>query len=91
MEFEIVDVSEKGVRFLYHKKEKIELNKYMIAVIRFRDGESYEVAGRVVRHEDDKIALQLERGIPYRRIIDEQRMLAQKYPRRFGLFEDEEE
>ncbi len=59
----------------------LSLDEKVAGVVRFHDGEEFAVAGRVVRVGPDNAGLVLDKqGIPFRKVIDEQRRLLAIYP-----------
>ena len=80
---EVVDCSEGGFRFrpAAHVKDLPEVGTPARGRIRFRSGRVAEVAGVVVRIQDNEVAVHLdEAGIPFYTIIHEQLLLRKKYP-----------
>lgn len=68
---QILDISEGGIRFAAPNASLIK-NCKIYAILRFNDGEEFEITGVVVRRVRNQIALMLEKGIPYCRIMSEQ-------------------
>jgi len=68
---QVLDISEGGIRFAAPNASLIK-NCKVYASLRFTDGEEIEITGMVVRRERNQIALMLEKGIPYCRIMSEQ-------------------
>jgi hypothetical protein len=68
--YEIVDICEAGIKFLT-KNSRIQ-DDILKGTVVFRDGETIEVVGRVVRVEKETIALHLVKTIPYKNIHQEQ-------------------
>jgi len=73
--FEVIDLSERGVRFRLDEGLSFSLRDEVTGTIRFRRNESVEVMGVVVRVTGREIALKLDVGVPLRSIIEEQRFL----------------
>lgn len=67
----VLDISEGGIRFAVANASLIKNGKIK-ALLRFTDGEELEISGEVVRRDRNQIALMLEAGIPYCRIMSEQ-------------------
>lgn len=85
--FEVIDISEKGVRFSLEGNPVVQSDENLTAVITFHDYESITLEGKILRMENNEIALLLTRGIPYKRIVKEQQFLIKNYPeyrRKFG-------
>ena len=61
--FKIVDISERGIRFL--------LEPTLRATLTFRDGESVQIEGKISRIFNNEIAVRLSKGIPPERIEKE--------------------
>lgn len=77
---EIIDISEMGVRFGVAKASSWRgLTEVMQATITFTDGEKVAVLGKVLRVTADQVVLQLTRGIPYAKIMSEQRRILQSH------------
>ena len=79
----VVDCSEQGFRFrpAPHVDDLPEVGTPARGRIRFRSGRVAEVAGVVVRIQDNEVAVHLdEAGIPFFTIIHEQLLLRKKYP-----------
>ncbi|MEE9609726.1 MAG: hypothetical protein V3W19_00660 [Desulfatiglandales bacterium] len=70
-EFDIVDISEKGIKF--------DLKKTIHATITFHDGESLTIEGRFLRTHNNEIVIQPLEAISSERITKEQRNLQKKY------------
>jgi hypothetical protein len=77
-EYEVVDLSEDGVRFFYHPPHRFLPMQAYKAKVRFHDGETEEIQGNVIRLEEETIALCLFEKIPYKRIVKEELYLRKK-------------
>ena len=77
----VVDVSEFGGRFIYPAALKTFVGQPLEVCITFRDGETCNVAGAVLRLDPDYnfCILRLTKGIPLARIMGEQRYLLKRY------------
>ena len=74
-EFEVVNISEKGVMFLAEKK--IKFGRWVSGEVTFYDGQSMGIEGKIVRKYENNIGMVLPiKSIPYSRILSEQRLLA---------------
>ncbi|MBK8005330.1 MAG: PilZ domain-containing protein [Gemmatimonadetes bacterium] len=83
--FDVIDVSEKGMRFALGKTaDAPRLGDEVAGLIRFRRGEEVEVRGMVIRLDGREVAVRLEDGIPLRVIMEEQRFLLERH-RYLGL------
>lgn len=83
--FDVIDVSEKGMRFTLGKTaEPPRLGDEVAGTIRFRRGEEVQVRGAVARLDGREVAVRLEDGIPLRTIMEEQRFLLNRH-RYLGL------
>ncbi len=72
-EFEVMDISEKGLRFLNDKGQKF--TEWVRGTVIFHDGEMLDIEGRIVWRRDDEISLRLITPVPYVRILGEQRRI----------------
>lgn len=82
--FDILDVSERGMRFRLGKAAAPDAGNELQGVVRFRRGETITVRGVVVRVDDGEVATRLDDGIPLRVIMEEQRFLLDRH-RYLGL------
>lgn len=69
--FEVADVSEKGLRFINAKEQK--LDNRIRGTLTFLNGESVDIEGTVEWEQDDDFGLQLKYLIPSNKILKEQR------------------
>jgi hypothetical protein len=78
--YPVLDFSEGGLCVGVHAPS-LSLDDTVVGVVRFHDGEEFAIAGRVVREGQDNVGLLLDnQGIPFRKVIDEQRRLLTSYP-----------
>jgi PilZ domain-containing protein len=77
-EFEVMDVSERGLRFKVGSVVPPAPGEGVAGTVRFRRGEEVQVSGVILRIEDGEAAVQLEQGIPLRVVLDEQRFLLER-------------
>ena len=70
----ILDISEGGIRFSAPNAFLLD-EDVITGWIYFTDSSSLEIRGRVVRRFKGQIAMKLEKGIPYSRILSEQTRL----------------
>lgn len=78
-EFDVVDVSERGLRFRLGKAAPPEPGNEVEGVVRFRRGDTVTVRGVIVRVREGEVSARLEEGIPLRVIMDEQRFLLDRH------------
>lgn len=67
----VLDISEGGIRIGVSFANLIK-GGTVSALLRFPDGVEIEISGVVVRRNYNQIAIMLEKGIPYSRILSEQ-------------------
>jgi len=78
-EFEVVNISEKGVMFLTDKKTSFA--RWVSGEVIFYDGQAIGVEGKIVWKHEESIGMFLTiKSIPYSRILSEQRLLARFKP-----------
>ena len=74
-EFEVMDISEKGIMFLADKKTRF--GRWVSGEITFYDGQTIGIEGKVVwKHENDIGMFLNLKSIPYSKILSEQRFFA---------------
>lgn len=79
-EYQVIDVSEEGVNFRCDEYSGVKPGQTISATITFHDNESFDLEGKIMRIQDNEIAIKLSKGIPYKKIVKEQRYLIRKYP-----------
>ena len=78
-EFEVLDISEKGVRFFLEKE--IKFGRWVNGNITFHDGKTISIEGRIAWKRGENVGMFLTvKAIPYTRIIAEQRLLSRFRP-----------
>ncbi len=82
--FDVVDISERGIRFRLEKAEEPGPGFEVQGAVRFRRGETVNVRGVVLRVVQGEVAAKLEEGVPLRVIMEEQRYLLDRH-RHLGL------
>ena len=76
---EVIDLSERGVRFRVGDDVSINVDDELAGRLRFRRGEPVDVKGIVLRIAGREIAVKLEIGVPLKVIIEEQRYLREHH------------
>lgn len=72
--FEVVDISEKGVRFSADKK--IKFGRWVTGNVTFCDGQTVGIEGRIAWKRGENIGMFFAvKSIPYSKILSEQRLL----------------
>ncbi len=81
MEFEVLDISEKGCKFLLPKDIRPAEKMRVFGKLRFHDGRTCPIEGFVLRVFADKntCILELTVGVPLPIMMEEQRRLINKY------------
>ena len=70
--YEIVDLSEGGLRFLAPRRGRpMTVGDVLRGIVQFRPGRSVEVRGRICRVSRGEVAAQLDAGIPLQTILEE--------------------
>jgi hypothetical protein len=69
--YTLIDVSEKGVRFHNPLRHRMPDDIFSATIV-FHDGEPAKVVARVIRIEQQTVALYFLQGIAYKRILAEQ-------------------
>ena len=78
-EFEVVDISEKGVKFFADKE--IEFGRWVNGNITFCDGQAIGIEGRIAWKRGESVGMFLTvKPIPYPKILSEQRLLVRFEP-----------
>lgn len=82
--FDVVDISERGIRFRLGGAEEPAPGFEVQGAVRFRRGETITVRGVVLRVVQGEVAAKLEEGVPLRVIMEEQRFLLDRH-RHLGM------
>jgi hypothetical protein len=83
--YRVIDLSEKGVRFLCDELFTPKEGEQVRAKITFRENDSVDVAGVVLRKSLEQCALKLNQvSIPLKKVMAEQRYLLAKYKTLIG-------
>jgi hypothetical protein len=75
--FEVVDISERGIRFL--NKRNVQFSDWVKGIVSFRDGVTMDFEGKIVWESGGKLGVHIIiTPIPAERILQEQRRLIAK-------------
>jgi hypothetical protein len=77
--YEVIDICEKGVKFLLGKYREFKPGLDIQFTIDFHD-DSLDLAGKILRVDENTAVIYLEETIPLGRIIKEQRYVRDMYP-----------
>ena len=73
--YEVVDCSERGLRYEVRDRRMPTVGSALAGRISFRRGDEIEVTGAVIRARDGMVVLELDPAIPFADIMAEQRYL----------------
>jgi hypothetical protein len=76
--YEIVDCSERGLRYEARDKRLPSVGSEVGGTIQFRRGANVAVVGRVIRAQQGEVVLQLDPPLAFGEILAEQRYLRSK-------------
>ncbi len=77
--FDVIDLSERGVRFREDEGRSFSSGDKVVGTVRFQRTEAVDVMGSVVRVGGREVAVKLEVGVPLRIVIEEQRFLREHH------------
>lgn len=76
----VADVSERGIRLvLEDANAALAVGDFFRGNLRFQSGRVVAVTGKIIREADMQIVALLDQGVPLPVIMEEQRLLLQKY------------
>jgi hypothetical protein len=78
--YDVLNLSEKGLKYAHPGGDRPEPGKPLAGTVVFADQEKIHVDGSVLRIIGTEIVVTLERGIPFARIIAEQRRFLKTPP-----------
>ena len=74
-ENDVVELSERGVRFIYEGTRPLSKGLELHVTIIFYDGEAFKSEGELLRVEKKDVILRFSGSLPLSRIMEEQRYL----------------
>lgn len=77
--FQIYDISEEGIKFIYDPFDNQEIPLKMHATVGFLSGQEVTVSGTIARIETELAVLRLDKAIPYKIIHGEELHLIRKF------------
>jgi len=78
--FAVIDLCERGIRFLYCGAQGFKIGEELQAVVHFADGSSAEIQGSVMRVQGNQTVLHLRVPISPAKVLQEQRYLLKHFP-----------
>ncbi|MFD2176888.1 PilZ domain-containing protein [Veronia pacifica] len=79
--FQVQQISEEGIVAIIPNVSLNQIGAIFNATITFYDGVTFELLGRILRIEGDRVVGQLTKGINFKRMNEEQRQLRVRFPR----------
>ena len=77
--YEVIDISEHGVRFRIDEDARLGVGDPLLGQVRFKRTDPVTVTGTVLRIVGREVAARLETGVPLRTMIEEQRYLREQH------------
>jgi len=77
--YDVVDISERGVRFKVTEEMTFNVGDGFSGQVRFKRSDAVRVGGKVVRIVGKEIAAKLDAGIPLKTMIEEQRYIREQH------------
>ena len=78
-EFEVVDISEGGLKFKVDSNINLSVGDELGGTIKFSDNYTFVCKGKVIRIDDGKVAINYTHNLPLERVRLEHLLLIQKY------------
>ncbi len=78
--FAVIDLCERGIRFLHSGALGFKMGEEVQATVHFADGSSVEIQGSVMRVQDNQTVLHLGVPISPAKVLQEQRYLLKHFP-----------
>ncbi|HEY8106465.1 MAG TPA: PilZ domain-containing protein [Gemmatimonadales bacterium] len=77
--YEVIDLSERGVRFRLGDDAKMDVGAEILGQVRFKRTDPVIVTGSVLRIVGKEVAARLDAGVPLKTMIEEQRFLREQH------------
>ncbi len=77
--YEVIDISERGVRFRAGDDTTMDVGDEILGQVRFKRTDPVIVTGSVLRIVGKEVAARLNRGVPLKTMIEEQRFLREQH------------
>jgi hypothetical protein len=77
--YEVIDISERGVRFRVGDDTKMDVGDEILGQVRFKRSDPVIVTGSVLRIAGREVAAKLATGVPLKTMIEEQRFLREQH------------
>ncbi len=71
-DYEAIELSERGIRFLYYGKARLRVKKKIEVTITFHDEESYQLKGEIIRAAREDIIVRFSGSLTTNRVMKEQ-------------------
>lgn len=78
--YEIMDLSENGIRFFGNDVSRFHSDMKIDGMITFGDGISIGIKGKIIRIDGNNAVMFLMESIPFGRIVAEQRFIKVQFP-----------
>ena len=75
----VIDLSEQGIKVHWTNHDLPLIGNPLYGVVVFTDGSKVDIQGKVIRASGAIVIVNLTQGIPYPKMLAEQRRLIQKY------------
>jgi hypothetical protein len=83
-EFEVINISEKGIKFICKQCSEFKIDVAVQCTVTFRDNTSFLLEGKISQTYKHAVVICLTGSIPLGRIIQEQRYILANYPDKFN-------
>jgi hypothetical protein len=81
-DLEVVDLSEEGIRLLLPTGLRMAVGEEFAGRLRLHSGPTLEIEGVVLRVTPPQVAARLLRGVPFGQMLEEQRVVNQRFTAR---------
>ena len=76
----VTEISEAGLRLRCERPDEFQLGEKVEGAVTFAEGEEVTITGQFLRSCENEFVISPLKGVTFRRVVSEQRMILMRYP-----------